>query len=45
MLLMQCLESGAPRVHLDIHTDDWTPKWPGSNESARSACRRCKPGG
>jgi hypothetical protein len=22
MLLMQCLESGAPRVHLDIHTDD-----------------------
>jgi hypothetical protein len=22
MLLMQRLESGAPRVHLDIHTDD-----------------------
>ena len=22
MLLMQLLESGAPRVHLDIHTDD-----------------------
>ncbi|HEX4091236.1 MAG TPA: VOC family protein, partial [Trebonia sp.] len=22
MLLMQRLESGSPRVHLDIHTDD-----------------------
>jgi hypothetical protein len=40
MLLMQRLESTwtfIPTI--------WTPKWPGSNDWARSACRRCNPGG
>jgi hypothetical protein len=45
MPLIQRLESGAPRVHLDIHTDDLDAEVPGASDSAGSACRRCKPGG
>ena len=43
-LLIQRLEDGPGRVHIDIHTDDRPPKWPGWRDSVPNGYSRCTPG-